>query len=109
MARGEARRRADVALEQIEETRDAAVALVEEIDQALGDGRVDAQELGRIVARARRVRDEAEQAQVAGEWTENGERLAVAQLTGRPSANAVLRDVEIARRGLAVGLHLSNA
>lgn len=106
---GIARRRASVALEQVEQVRDKAAGLVQRIDEALADRELTDDEIADIVKRSREVARESEEAQLAVEWTENGERRAVAGLTGRGSANAELRDMEIVRRAHDIGFVLQTA
>ena len=104
---GASRRRADFAIDQAQDVRDEAQALVDAIDEALLDDTLTPEEVREIVSRAKRVFREAEEVVVATEWTSVGELGAVAKLTGRGSANAEIRELDVQRRASEIGFVLS--
>lgn len=106
MAGGTSRRRADITVDEAEDVRDEAQALVAFIDEATLDDEIDeweAREIGRL---ARRVLREAIEVHVASQWTDAGELKAIGYLRGG-SGNAELREHEVRQLAGEVGYRLA--
>lgn len=120
MSGGREQRRAELAIDEAQDVREAAQklrndaeGLTRELDEAMADGDITPEEAKRIAQRARqlveqagRTQVEAAQVVVATEWTSVGELQAIAKLTGRDSARAAIREMDVQRRAIDVGLVL---
>lgn len=104
-------RRAVWAIGEAQDVRDAANTLALVADAALADGDVTPAEARRMVTQTRRVLREAQESLLAAEWTDAGERGAVAQLAPSPATEPRWRryEREIAQEAARIGFALPGA
>lgn len=103
---GAAEPRVNRALDEVQDVHDAAIDLATTVADAAADGVITPEELAEIVAGTQRVRRETDEAVVSVEWTRTGQLIAVAGLTGKTSAHALMQEAQVNQRALALGMNL---
>lgn len=92
------RRHIDLAVDEVQDVRDAAERLIEDIDLALEDGEISLSEAYEIAAQSRRLLREAQEAVVATERANVAELIVASILregTVSPKLMRQARDVQV--------------